>query len=320
MGRDGGDRRLGARRAGILRASASSLPRSSALLRRLLRRLRRSTSTSASAPSLRASSASASRFVFVGFVVVEPTGAAARTWRGRRPATAAAWRDRRAGRRPSDDRSSGRASGGARPAPIGTASRLFSRALAELALDLEQRLLHRQAAAVAAEAAAAAQHPVAGDDERDRVAAAGGAGGADRARVAGLGGDLAVAAGLAVGDRRDPPRTRWRKPWLSCQSSGRSNSRGGPRSSGRARAAPRRAVGRLQDPRRDPPASSSSSASSSWFGSEPHQPPRRLRQQQRPEGRVGARVGDVEQALGGGALAQPRSAVDGRSCQLLSQS
>ena len=60
----------------------------------------------------------------------------------------------------------------------------------------QQPLLHRQAAAVAAEGAAAAQDAVAGDDERDRVGAAGGAGGADRALVAGAGRHLRVAAGL----------------------------------------------------------------------------------------------------------------------------
>ena len=49
----------------------------------------------------------------------------------------------------------------------------------------QQRLLHRQPAAVAAEAAAGPQDAVAGDDDRDRVRAAGGAGGADRALVAG---------------------------------------------------------------------------------------------------------------------------------------
>ncbi len=67
----------------------------------------------------------------------------------------------------------------ARLLPLGTGL------LVQDALQLQQRLLHRQAAAVAAEGAAAAQDAVAGDDERDRVAAAGGAGGADRALVAG---------------------------------------------------------------------------------------------------------------------------------------
>ena len=74
------------------------------------------------------------------------------------------------------------------------------------ALQLEQRLLHRQPAAVAAEGAAGAQHAVAGDDDRDRVGAAGGAGGAHRSLVAGAGGDLRVAAGLAVGDAVDRPQ------------------------------------------------------------------------------------------------------------------
>ena len=78
----------------------------------------------------------------------------------------------------------------------------------------QQRLLHRQPAAVAAEGAAAAQHAVAGDDERDRVGAAGGAGGADRALVAGAARHLGVAAGLAVGDAGDRPQHPRRKPSL----------------------------------------------------------------------------------------------------------
>src|SRR3954471_13570196 len=76
----------------------------------------------------------------------------------------------------------------------------------QYALELQQAALHRQAAAVAAEGAAGAQDAVAGDDERDRVAATGGAGGPDGALVAGLARDLGVAAGLAVGDSVDCPQ------------------------------------------------------------------------------------------------------------------
>src|SRR3954469_11604909 len=76
----------------------------------------------------------------------------------------------------------------------------------QYALQLQQAALHRQAAAVAAEGAARAQDAMTGDDERDRVAAARGAGGADGALVAGLARHLGVAAGLAVGDAVDCPQ------------------------------------------------------------------------------------------------------------------
>ena len=95
----------------------------------------------------------------------------------------------------------------------------------EDALELQQRFLHRQAAAVAAEGAAAAQDAVAGDDDRDRVGAAGGAGGAHRALVAGAASPSRCSCGSG---RRGCGR--WRaapcggSPSLSRQSSGRSNS------------------------------------------------------------------------------------------------
>lgn len=84
------------------------------------------------------------------------------------------------------------------PKPPGRAGQYLGRLL-----QIEQAPLHLQAAGVTAEAAVAAEHAVAGDDERDRVARAGRAGGADRALVAGDAGEVGVGAGLAVGDRGD---------------------------------------------------------------------------------------------------------------------
>src|SRR3989338_1372760 len=64
----------------------------------------------------------------------------------------------------------------------------------------EQGALAGQAQAVAAERAASAHHAVAGDDERHRVRATGGADGAGGPRLADGPGDFAVGARLAVGD------------------------------------------------------------------------------------------------------------------------
>src|SRR3990170_3135554 len=64
----------------------------------------------------------------------------------------------------------------------------------------EQGTLAGQAQAVAAERAASAHHAVAGDDERHRVRATGGADGAGGLGLADGPGDFAVGARLAVGD------------------------------------------------------------------------------------------------------------------------
>src|SRR3989344_7332797 len=64
----------------------------------------------------------------------------------------------------------------------------------------EQGALAGQAQAVAAERAASAHHAVAGDDERHRVRAAGGADGAGGPRLADGPGDFAVGASPAVGE------------------------------------------------------------------------------------------------------------------------
>src|SRR3989338_6322074 len=64
----------------------------------------------------------------------------------------------------------------------------------------EQGTLARQAQAVAPERAASAHHAVAGDDERHRVRATGGADGAGGLGLADGPGDFAVGARLAVGD------------------------------------------------------------------------------------------------------------------------
>src|SRR5579864_5922035 len=76
--------------------------------------------------------------------------------------------------------------------------------LAERAFEREQRLLgcHPAGAAIAAEAALR-QYPVAGDDDRDRVPAAGAADGAGRRADEGC--ELAIGAGLA---KRDPAHRR----------------------------------------------------------------------------------------------------------------
>jgi hypothetical protein len=66
---------------------------------------------------------------------------------------------------------------------------------------LEQPAFALQAAGVAGEGAALADHAVAGDDDRDRVAAVGEADGAAGARHAEAGGELAVAGGGAERDR-----------------------------------------------------------------------------------------------------------------------
>ena len=95
--------------------------------------------------------------------------------------------------------------------------------------------------AVAADAAARVQHPVARDDDRDRVAAERVAGRACAARAAGCGGHLPVGRHLA---ERDPvrcaraPAARSRATAAS-RASGRTRA-GGPRSSRRAAGARRR--------------------------------------------------------------------------------
>src|SRR5262245_30390895 len=62
--------------------------------------------------------------------------------------------------------------------------------------------LRRDAARVAGQVPVGADHAVAGDDDRDLVAAVGAADGARRAVE--LPGDLAVRGGLAVGDLAEP--------------------------------------------------------------------------------------------------------------------
>ncbi len=70
-----------------------------------------------------------------------------------------------------------------------------------LALELEEQLLFSgEPAAVAGEAPVGADHPVARDDDPDRVAAVGEAHGPRGARLADAVGEPAVAPGLAVGD------------------------------------------------------------------------------------------------------------------------
>ena len=193
------------------------------------------------------------------------------------------------------------------------------------ALELQQRLLHRQAAAVAAERAAGAQDAVAGDDERDRVAAAGGAGGADRALVAGAASPSRCSCGSGRrGCGRSPAAPAGGSRSLSRQSSGRSKSVELALEVEVELAARLVELGRAPRAPAGRPASarSTSSSSASWFGRPTRtRPRRRLRQQQRAEGRVGGRVGDVEQALLGGPRSASRSsAVVAASCQLLSQS
>ena len=68
------------------------------------------------------------------------------------------------------------------------------------ALEGQQGALALRPAAVGAEAAGGRQHAVAGHDDRDRVGGAGGAGRADRGRVAGLAGERAVGDDLAAMD------------------------------------------------------------------------------------------------------------------------
>ena len=60
---------------------------------------------------------------------------------------------------------------------------------------------------------------MAGDDERDRVARAGRAGGADRALVPRPAGEVGVGAGLAEGIAAMPWRARRWKPWLAASRS-----------------------------------------------------------------------------------------------------
>src|SRR5690606_41414813 len=73
------------------------------------------------------------------------------------------------------------------------------------AFQAEQDLLAGQAAAVADEGAVRADEAVAGGDDGDRVAVVGGAHGAGGARGVQRAGDVAVARGAPVGDRRQPP-------------------------------------------------------------------------------------------------------------------
>ena len=101
--------------------------------------------------------------------------------------------------------------------------------------------------------------------------------------------------------------TRRRKSLLSRQSSGRSKSVQPALevevelAAGlvELRPAPRAPAARPASAR------SSSSSSASWFGqADPDQAARGRGEQQRAEGRVGGRVGDVEQSLVGGALGE----------------
>jgi hypothetical protein len=66
--------------------------------------------------------------------------------------------------------------------------------------EVEQQALAVETAAVAGQGAGGADHPVAGEDDRDRVAAVGHADGPARAGTAEPGGELPVAGGVAVGD------------------------------------------------------------------------------------------------------------------------
>ena len=77
------------------------------------------------------------------------------------------------------------------------------RLLAGARLELEQRALRREAAGVAGQRAVGADHPVAGDDDRQRVAAGRGADGAGPVGAPQRPGDRPVALRLAVGDRGD---------------------------------------------------------------------------------------------------------------------
>ena len=105
--------------------------------------------------------------------------------------------------------------------------------------------------------------------------------------------------------------TRWRKPPLRRQSSGRSKLVELALEVEVELAARLVELGRrLQHPRRDPLGEVDEQLVGVLVRQpDPDQPARRLRQQQRPEGRVGGRVGDVEQALLGGPRREP---VDGR--------
>ena len=71
---------------------------------------------------------------------------------------------------------------------------------------LQQQGLGLQAAAEAVQPAVRTDDAVTGDDDRDRVGAAGGAGGAIGARRAGRGRQGGVGYGLAEGDGRDGPQ------------------------------------------------------------------------------------------------------------------
>ena len=175
----------------------------------------------------------------------------------------------------------------------------------EHALQLEQRFLHLQAAGVAAEAAVAAQHPVAGDDERDRVGASRPVPAARTARSLPAPRPARCSCGSARrGSRAIARWTRPRKPWLSCQSMRQVELLAAcRRSRGRARGAPRRAArvprARAVRSARPVPRASRRRPRPAGRGA----PGRAVcGEQQRAEGRVGGRVGDVEQALGGGPL------------------
>ena len=164
-------------------------------------------------------------------------------------------------------------------------------AFVQAALDAQQGPLHRQAAAVAAEPAAGAQHAVAGDDDRDRVGAAGGAGGAHRALVAGAAWRPACSCGSG---RRGCGRRRAGR-------GGGSPCSGASRAAGRSRAAGPRSRGRARGgPRRSRPGASSTRGETrlgqvleQLVGvlagqAEPDQAARRGGEQQLAEGRVGA--------------------------------
>src|SRR5206468_6652373 len=68
------------------------------------------------------------------------------------------------------------------------------------ALEGEKRGLHGETTSVAGEAAVRTDHAMAGDDDRDRVPAVGGADGAHRARPPDLPRERAVGDGLAERD------------------------------------------------------------------------------------------------------------------------
>ena len=172
--------------------------------------------------------------------------------------------------------------------------------------------LHVEPAAVAAEIAAGAKHPVAGDDDRDRVASHRVAGGADgragcrRPRRA-----RSTCAPARTGWQRRPPApaagTRAR---AASRSASRTPS-GGPGSTRRARGGRRPAAPAPRAPaaRRGRPAPASTPSSDS-DANDSRTSPRRGRDQR--AARTGAstvRIGDVQQSLVGARMASSSTRV-----------